>query len=84
MSRVVYGLKKKILNMLFVIGLLFPIFLSASSFSMSMDCPSTVKLGDTISCTIKANIDSDISGIEGKFSLGSTAFDSFTMLMVFQ
>ena len=67
--------------MLFVIGLLFPIFLSASSFSMSMDCPSTVKLGDTVSCTIKANIDNTITGVSGKFSFGSTSFDSFTVKM---
>ena len=68
---------KLILNIVFVMVFLFPVFLHASTFSMSMDCPSKVAAGDTVSCTIKASVDNTIEGLSAKFNLGETTFVSF-------
>ena len=69
--------KKVLMHIILLIGFVLPIFLSASSFSMSMSCPATAKLGATVSCTIKTTVDNTITGIQGKFELTGVTYSSF-------
>lgn len=62
---------KKNLFLLGVIGLLMPFGADALSGNVSLNCAkSTLKSGDSMICTIKANTDEEASGISGKIVLG--------------
>ncbi len=70
-------MKKGLKNILLLaILFMFPILLNAASFKPTLTCPDSAAPGETISCTITANID-NIMSIQGNNSLGQSTYDSF-------
>ena len=69
---------KKGLGKLLLITVLFmfPFVLKAASFKPSLNCPDGGVPGESITCTIKADID-NIMAIQGTNSLGLTTYESF-------
>lgn len=72
---------KKRLIFIFLIGitLLIPIKAKAASVSVALNCPSSAKSGTTISCAVKVTSDVLVTGLSGKYTLGSNfTYVSFT------
>lgn len=57
-----------------------PFKISASSLSLSVNCPDTAYAGDTVSCTVSASTSGNINGVSGKFNLSSgLSYGGFTV-----
>lgn len=73
-------MKKNIFSFLLVLSIIFLPSVNASSIDTSINCPSTVYVGDGISCTIYG-IASDIylSGIKANYEITNASYTSFSV-----
>lgn len=73
-------MKKLFFVFLFVLSIIFLPSVNASSIDTSINCPSTVYVGDGISCTIYG-IASDVylSGIKANYEIANASYTSFSV-----
>jgi hypothetical protein len=61
-------MKKIKFFMMIVALILVPNIVLASTYSLNLDCPSTVSAGENVSCKLTGTLDGSITSIRGKLS----------------
>lgn len=65
-------MKNKIIILIGIIGLIFPLKINALTGSISLTCDKTkVSPNSTINCTIKGNVNEEVSSVHAEIELGS-------------
>ena len=71
---------RKVINyFVFVVVLLvLPFVVNAASATVGMSCPSSAKVGDTVSCNVTVSSDVKVNGIVVNYSFTGASYVSFT------
>ena len=73
-------MRNKTIFLIFLGLMIFiPIKTNAASVNVALSCPSSANVGDTISCNVNVTSDVLVTGLSGKYTLGSSfSYVSFT------